>query len=183
MRLRAVIPVLSVMVLSQCSRPARLEQVAPLPTADRAAMEYELVAVVVTMAGCCKSVMEPMRSALDTLRETLSAQARTEGRTFRMVGLSLDVDPTEGWEHLRKLGSFDEVSVGGNWRSLAAETLIWSDTTVPPVVPQIVVYRQGVRMGDGTRSERIRFIRRETIKTVSGAPAMREWIAAGAPLR
>ena len=139
----------------------------------------EIVAVFVGATSCCRALTPSLRPQLESLRLLLAARAREEGAEFRMVGVSIDWDAQAGWDYLRPLGHFDEVSVGSNWRNLQSETLIWRDRTAEPVVPQLVVYRHQIE----SDREAMSFSPRERLKVLKGVPEITEWVRAGATIR
>jgi hypothetical protein len=74
----------------------------------------------------------------------LAARARSEGRTFRAVGVALDWHPDTGLAYLREFGQFDEIVVGSNWFNLGATNLIWADSTSHASIPQLLLYERTV---------------------------------------
>ena len=148
------------------------------PAVPRSETRREIVAVFIGMNICCYPVSDSLREPLALVRRQLADQAMRQGAQFRMVGVALDWSPEEGWEYLRSLGRFDEVSVGSNWRNGQAEMLMWRDSTARPAVPQLVVYEHDV----GTSTGAMTFGPRRTIRTL-GAAEIGPWARAGAPLR
>jgi len=107
----------------------------------------EIVAVFIT-SSCCTAIVPQLRAGLDRMRERLAAQALAEGVGFRLVGVALEWSPDSGWAHLKRYGAFDEVTVGSNWLSLPIERLVWQDSVTTPSVPQVVIYRHSVDVGE-----------------------------------
>jgi hypothetical protein len=138
--------------------------------------EREIVAVFTTMAGCCETLVPMLKPSLDSMRMFLAAEAARRGATFKIVGVSLDWEPEIGWEHLKKYGRFDEVTVGGNWMNMSAEMLIFQDTSSHASVhPQVLVYEHTITWNN----DRVVFGPRRTLARIVEIP---QWVRAGAPI-
>jgi hypothetical protein len=106
----------------------------------------------------------------------LAAEAARRGAEFKIVGVSLDWEPEIGWEHLKKYGRFDEVTVGGNWRNISSETLIFQDSSSNAAAfPQVLVYEHTVTSTDN----KLTFEPRRILTRVHDIP---RWVRAGAPI-
>lgn len=63
---------------------------------------------------------------------------------FKKIGISIDVDPHEGYMHLKNMISFNEVITGNGWGNLGSLTYVYSDEfDLRPATPQILfVFRE-----------------------------------------
>jgi hypothetical protein len=166
--------VLAVILLCTLSLPA-VAQVDHLTAAKSGG--GEIVAVFIT-GPCCDALIEYLAPALATMRTRLAERARAEGVGFRIVGVSTDWSPEEGWERLKKYGKFDEVVVGSNWQNLAIENLIWRDSITTPSVPQVVIYRHNVAVG----KTKIGIEPPVVLERLKGWMEIRNWGVAGVPV-
>jgi hypothetical protein len=136
----------------------------------------EIVAVFTTMADCCETLVANLRGPLDSMRMYLAAEAARRGAQFKIVGVSLDWEPEIGWEHLKKYGRFDEVTVGGNWRNMSSEMLIFQDSSSSAsTFPQVLVYEHTI----AERETGLTFSPRRTLARITDIPT---WVRAGAPI-
>jgi hypothetical protein len=118
----------------------------------------EVVFVYIGAAGCGPSNVPQLPRIVRTVRDAAAKQARTAGAGFRTIGIAKDPDARAGLEHLKKYGSFDEVSAGGGWLNLGTLKYIFSDLSGVGATPQVaVVLRTVQREGGvvGVRDERI----------------------------
>lgn len=138
----------------------------------------QLVAVYISNSTCVGNRAPGLREAIDSLKLLLRARAAAEGRQFRAVGVALDWSPDSGLAYLGHFGAFDELDVGRNWFGLGVERFIWADSTVPPNIPQVVVYLQDVALGTG----RPVFGQPTVLKRVFGGSAIVTWVRSGAAL-
>jgi hypothetical protein len=150
--------------LTAQSRPSLFSS-APRPT-------REIGAVFIGMASCCESLTESLREPIDSVRHVLQRRALREGADFRMIGVSLDWRPEDGWNYLKHFGEFDEIGLGNNWFSTLPEVLMFTDGKVDPVVPQLVIYERTVDFG-GTRPK---FGPRTIVSRLEGRPAIMAWL-------
>jgi hypothetical protein len=114
------------------------------------------------------------------MRSKLLLQTATSHREMIVHGVSLEPSVSEGLSHLATLGSFDEVSVGGNWTNSTVVRYLGGTIgkTHGTMIPQLVLLEREVQEGDSTieigpEHEIARYIGRDEI----GA-----WVQRGAPL-
>jgi hypothetical protein len=153
-------------------------QVRPVAFTREAVATREIGAVFISMASCCDSVTADLRGPIDSVRRVLLSRAQENGSAFRMIGVSLDWRPEDGWNYLKQFGEFNEVAVGSNWYGMLPEVLMFTDGNVEPVVPQIVIYERMVSRGD----PRPTFGPRKIMKRLEGRDEIVSWLRDGAQL-
>jgi hypothetical protein len=91
-----------------------------------------------------------MAMVVGDMQSALSKQASAGGYRFVARGVSLEPSVQGGLRHLARLGSFDEVSVGGNWgNSTVVRYLGGTDhDSVHRSIPQVVLLEREVGTGD-----------------------------------
>src|ERR1035438_305841 len=114
-------------------------QVRPVAFTREPVATREIGAVFISMASCCEDVSSELRGPIDSVRRVLHSRAQESGAAFRMIGVSLDWRAEDGWNYLKQFGEFDEVAVGSNWFGMLPEVLMFTDGSVEPVVPQLVI--------------------------------------------
>lgn len=154
-------------------------QVRPVSFTRESVETREIGAVFIGMAACCDAVSASLRGPIDSLRRVLLTRAQESGSAFRMIGVSLDWRPEDGWNYLKQFGEFNEVAVGSNWYGMLPEVLMFTDGGVEPFVPQVVIYERTVTRG-GTRPT---FGPRTILKRLGGHDEIVAWLREGARLR
>ena len=97
------------------------------------------IAVLISSTWCIGGRDPRFVPALRAALRLLSEQARRDSTSFTATGVALDWEPDSAVMYLRKLADFDQWIVGQNWGNDAVVRLIWSDSTVIPAIPQLVV--------------------------------------------
>jgi|GEM_PF-4691142 len=119
------------------------------PTALRPGLRRETMAVLLISSQCVAARDPALVPAVARMKETLLRQARAEGRTLHLVGVSVDYDLAGGLRFLSRLGPFHEVTVGANWLNHDVVQLVWRDPETNPTVPQWVIVERDVAIRDG----------------------------------
>lgn len=90
-------------------------KVSVIPTFERPTTQ--LVALVITSSSCAYAASDSFRIELVHVLNALRAYApqQMQNGEVLLAGVSIDHDPEVGLAALRKLGPFDEISVGGSW--------------------------------------------------------------------
>ena len=78
---------------------------------------HEIIAVYFGTIGT--DSVSGMVAAVRDMKSALRQQATSSGRRFISRGVSLEPSVEDGVRHLGLFGSFDEVSLGGNWTNSA----------------------------------------------------------------
>lgn len=107
----------------------------PLPPAIEGGVDTAFALIV---SSKCEACTKPEFKRLIREQLALYVNNRLPGRGPRFIGIAIDRNPIEGLAMLQSLGSFDEISVGGGWASIALGELIWKDTLGTGAVPQVV---------------------------------------------
>ena len=141
----------------------------------RSAVTREVIAVYIGSSGTDGD----MTTVVADMRSALARQAIARG--FRFIGRGVSIDPTVegGIRHLARLGTFDEVSVGGNWGNSAVVRYAGGDSpTRPQLIPQVVLLEREVRMDERT----IEFGPEREIGRFTGVSVIAAWVKRGAPV-
>jgi len=147
--------------------------------AGKRASGREVVAVFISASFCLGCRDPELKSAVEEMKLALRDRGDEGGFGFRVVGVALDWDPNVGKSYLDEFGFFDEMSLGSNWFGLGPEVYIWSDTTVQPAIPQLLLYEHSVV----SSTSAVRFTDRVVLKRLLGKDEIVAWLDEGAPLR
>ena len=83
------------------------------------------------------------------MKTILAERAAKKEQSFSVTGVSTDWRVETGIKYLRDVGPFDEMIVGKSLFNHAATEYIWKDSSVAPIVPQIVLVEREVRYKEG----------------------------------
>jgi hypothetical protein len=111
----------------------------------------ELVAVYISSSRCIGNRAAGLHEAIEAAKVRLAQRAKSEGRTFRAVGVSLDWAPDTGLAYLKEFGQFDELVIGSNWFNLGATNFVFGDSTGRPSIPQLLVYERTINTSNPRR--------------------------------
>lgn len=106
-----------------------------------------MVMVVIASSTCAGVQDRPFRDAVARIRSGLRERARAGGATFVSVGVGTDRAPESGAALMKRLGPFDEVSLGRSWLNSGAVKYIWMDHPGAAMVPQDVVLERTIQWG------------------------------------
>jgi hypothetical protein len=107
----------------------------------------ELVMVVIASSTCVGVQDRAFRDAIARIRSGLRERARAGGATFVSVGVATDRAPESGAALMKRLGPFDELSLGRSWLNSGAVKYIWMDHPGAAMVPQVVVLERTIHWG------------------------------------
>ena len=138
---------------------------------------HEIVVVYVGVDG----VDGVMAGLADTVRLAAARQLNGPGQQLVLRGVSLDPEVDAGIRDLARVGSFNEISVGGNWTNSAVVHYFGGDMgrAYPKAsVPQVIVLERDVddqitSLHVGPERELARYV---------GAADIWNWARRGAPL-
>jgi hypothetical protein len=172
MRRRTAVAVGSVLI-------AAVSVAARFPASAPASIEHEVIAVYLGTEGT--DARSGMTAIVPRMNAALSKQAAATKRQFVSHGVSLEPSVRGGLTHLALLGSFDEVSVGGNWTNSAVIRYLgptYGGENPKAVIPQVVLLERAVRrdsitMQVGPERELGRYV---------GIDEISAWVRRGAPL-
>lgn len=149
------------------------------PTRPNAAMVgwHEIIVVYVGVDG----VDGAMAGLADSVRLAAGRQPTGPGQQLVLRGISLDPEVDAGIRDLARVGSFNEISVGGNWTNSAVVHYFGGDMgrAYPKAsVPQVIVLERDVdnqitSLHVGPERELARYV---------GAADIWNWARRGAPL-
>jgi len=138
----------------------------------------EIVAIYLGAEGA--DARSGMTTAVRDMQLALARSARADGREFVSHGVSLEPLVADGLRHLARLGSFDEVSVGGNWANSSVVKYLGGTTSdsLKRLIPQVVLVEREVRTENGT----LEIGPERELGRHIGAAAISAWVRQGAPL-
>ena len=127
-----------------------------------------LVLVYIGSPTCGPSNHPMLPQLLRTMRSHLSSRILRYQIGFHQVGIAIGASPKDGLQHLEKMGPFDELGIGGQWKNLAFR---WIRDQVggATVTPQIVLYweeNHGLRL----------------VLRLVGIDQIRQWVKRSMPL-
>ena len=137
----------------------------------------EIVLVFIGGSFCNAHNVPGFPDVVETAKLRLQRHAQQGGMQFRAIGVALDWRPADGLAFLARFGEWDEVASGSNWTNDGATKYIWRDIPGDANVPQLLVLRRSVRLG-----EAIRVGKEQVVKRILGTTAIQEWVSAGAAL-
>lgn len=181
------------MVLGAARRGFLVGRVRTGPVLLRPSADYEpsyrhvdgrqLVMLYFGSANCAWSNGDQVRRAVRHTARSLAEQARRRGWSFEAVGVALDWSPDEGLKHLRRVGSFDEVSAGNSWANMLATRFYSGQSGEPAATPEILVVLRVLRRPNRAEGVLNHVATRETLVTrKSGLVELTQWAAEGSPL-
>ena len=138
----------------------------------------EVIAVYLGTIGTdAQSAIIP---AIREMRVALGQQAAATGRRFISRGVSLEPSVDGGLRHIAMLGSFDEVSVGGNWTNSAVVRYLGANigASRSTAIPQVILLEREIRQGDGS----LQVSAEREMGRYIGIGEIEEWVRRGAPL-
>lgn len=115
---------------------------------DTAKSRNEVVFVFIGDINCevCRS--HEFSATLKRVLLGVRGQVAARGDLFRAVGVVITPDFRRGYAYLRRLGTWDEISLGGGWLNALVVQNVWSGES-RGTVPQVVVYARTVHRGPG----------------------------------
>jgi len=138
----------------------------------------ELVLVVVSSSACSWSNSDQFEKMVREGRAAIQRLSDHREVGFAVMGISRDVWPENGIEHLEKFGRFDEISVGRGWRNTSILKYVYGDFPGRAATPQILVLgRTLVREGGHWTTENERVLARKI-----GVTEIGQWIETGTPV-
>ena len=137
-------------------------------------IDHEVAMVFIGSPQCEFSTSAEVRTAVRALKREVVRTAREAEAEVRLVGVSVNSDPTEGVEFLSRFGQFDEITAGGFFANSAAQRYIYGDMPGVAATPQIVLIdRRADSDGPlGTFGEVV-------LARLSGAPSIINAVAEG----
>lgn len=127
------------------------------------------IAVIVSSncAACSNArVVNQLAGAIRRIRVSRGPDSH-----LRLIGVALDGHPDAGYEYLRRLGPFDEISSGGAWGNYVFSDLVWETSSRIAVVPQVLVIERVIEQGD-----RLHIASRTVKFGAMGATGVIEWL-------
>ena len=108
----------------------------------------EIVLIYIGAYNCGPCHSPEIKNALSKLKILLKERVNARGQDFATMGIALDWKVDVGYEYLQGVGPWDEVIVGKNWTNLGASTFIWKEADTLAAMPQIVIARRDVEVGN-----------------------------------
>lgn len=135
----------------------------------------ELVFVFIGSSRCRWSNDAQLPSLVKQARTAVTALAQEASIGFAAIGLTTDVVPESGVEHLGRFGGFDQIVTGMGWRNIGLMKYLHGELYGPAATPQVLVLARSVVVEAGhraVRNERL-LVRRH------GLSGIREWVEGG----
>jgi hypothetical protein len=139
--------------------------------------EHELVLIYFGASTCGPCVDPEFKAALRRLKTVVADIARSEHRTFRSIGVSIDWELELGLSFLNDSGPWNEVIVGNNWYNSAAIEHFWNQQDSMPALPQVLLLERSFavtakRRFPGPKNYLVRLVgRHEVEKWIADAVA------------
>lgn len=138
----------------------------------------EIAFVFIASSTCHGVQVDGFPAAIDTIRSFLEKRASDNNLGFTTEAVVLDWVIEQGMEFLTGYRTFDQVSIGRNWLNAGAIKYLWRDLPGEPTVPQVVVLRRSVAVGDKAITIGVE----DVIARKIGAEEIQQWASIGAPI-
>lgn len=163
---------------AQLASAAKRESAQPIYQPAAALETGDEIVLVFIGASFCNAHNRPgFPGVVETAKVRVQAQAKATGVRFRAIGVALDWRSADGLAFLERFGEFDEVSAGSNWVSDGATKYVWREIPGESDVPQLLVLRRSIDVGNAVRIGEDRVVKR-----ILGATEIERWVSAGATL-
>lgn len=134
-------------------------------------VEHETLAFLVISSHCIAAYDPNLVAIVDATKGALARDAAARGRKLHLIAISLDDDIGPALRFLARLGTFNEVSIGGNWLNSQVSSLVWNDPQTEPQIPQWIIVDRDVTIGQARIA-----IRSGQVRTrIVGLDGMRRW--------
>lgn len=131
---------------------------------------------------CRWSNGEQLPDLVDKIKVRLAARADSGAMSFKAVGVALDWRTAAGYEHLKSVGPFDEISVGGNWSNTHVLEHVMPVTGGSVRTPGLIVFRRQIQnIGENPVRGTPVVGDRQLLAVVDGPAAMTRWLERGLP--
>jgi hypothetical protein len=130
---------------------------------------------------CGASNSDELVAAVAAVRDGLARAADSLSVAYHTIGIAID-SAEEGYEHLARLGAFDEIVAGSRWTNLGALRYVWQVLPGRASTPQVIAT---IRDWSGDPNEPLtdRSIKFERLLVrMIGSREIRRWATDGAPL-
>jgi hypothetical protein len=123
----------------------------------------ELVLIYFGSSTCSPCIDPGFKVALARLKAVVADLARSEHRTFRSIGVSIDWELDAGVKFLSECGPWNEIVVGNNWYNSAVTEHFWNQAGSDAALPQVLIVARsfnvsGNRYVPGPKSYLVRLI-------------------------
>jgi len=144
----------------------------------------EVVLVFFGSESCGYSRLPMTKAAVEEAKRLVAGQAAEAGVRFLAHGVSNDLDPEVGMEFLRRVGRWDENSLGRGWANEMVMRHLFDEAQIGVGTPEVIVLRRNLSYDLGPDSLVVGYHssgEREIIR-LTGAREIRDWISRGDPL-
>lgn len=141
----------------------------------------QLVFVYVGSSRCGPSNAPDLPARIQALMSMVRTRARAAGAGFVAVGIAREMSALDGVDHLRRIGSFDELAAGQGELNQAAAHFLLVDHRGSVATPQIIVVERTL-VGDGLNGVDASVIAERVLTRQLGLGLLGKWQEAGAPL-
>lgn len=173
----------SFVVAHSLASDVRGERVATRRRADSLAIREgpSLLAVYIGSSRCAWCLDPAVPGLLQGIHRRMTAIAESLNVGYRMAGVAVDRHPSQGLDHLRRVGPmFAEVSSGGEWQGLFVSSLIIPHDSGVMATPQILIIGRSVRhLENDTVPTQVEIADQWLLHRVVGLKAIERWTAEG----
>lgn len=134
----------------------------------------EIIFVYIGSSSCTYATQDENIEMVQDIKVGLQRRFEKKDLSFLSIGIAKDLNPRKGIEHLQHFGYFDEVIIGGGWRSTGLIHYVWNDK-MAAAIPQISVVRRDLEVSDG----RINITNSKLLINRNGISSIRTWFNNG----
>lgn len=143
--------------------------------------ELALIYIGNSRCGWCNDPELPANFA--TIRRFAGRAAQSRNQVLVVMGIAADPSATDGFEHLRKFGEFDQLSAGGGWANELALSYLFNSVAGPAATPTILVVERLLVVPDSAdeSTDYYHLNKRELVRK-SGVFEIRRWVRDSVPI-
>lgn len=120
-----------------------------------------------------------VRTVLDSIR----AKGTRARQRVVLVGIDLAPEAGHGLDHLRSMGKFNQVALGGGALAEAARPFFWGEMAGPAATPQVVVFVRRQRLaGQASGTFAVAADEPHLLSRKAGVPELERWVRDGVPI-
>ena len=140
---------------------------------ERVRTELVLIFLGGTSCGSCRD--PALKVVLAEVRARLSRLITGTRIGFKSIGVAIDWEVDQGVTYLTDQGTWDELSVGSNFRNSLFNEHCWVVPGTRAAIPQLILLERKYRMG----STRIEVLGKRYLARVIGVGAIANWVESG----
>ena len=106
------------------------------------AEKENVVMVYIGSSTCNYSNDKRLPSIVENIKSKVLKLALSENKGFTTIGIAIDWNIQDGFNHLNKIGNFNEILVGNNWFNHGSSKYFFNDSLSIPGTPQILLIKR-----------------------------------------